>query len=520
MKKSILFAAFLACWVNHTPAQVKTDTVWLKGNRLVKKDDADRYQLPVTQRNGQYVFAGAYINGNTFISGYATNKKNDGRYTNGEIKRFFEDGRLERTTTMGEDSTVVRDAAGTLLYMFNGETDTEYYPNGKPARRTADTLLPLLSKRLNFIAMADSGFFRSTKIPELELFYENGQRAAVVHTRKKLFASFYENGQKAMQLLPREKGYLLESFFRSGKIRSRYVLNAKFKRNGSYTLYYENGNLREQGTALYNDEYSDTCFNYRYYPNGRLFAKTRCVVINDNVEQVFIDVQTPASDNAPQPVPEKKPEPRKKGPPVAFCYDVQGKEIAQYERGNFSEYEMDKLLNRQMMQQMREGLTPAEQKYTVLSRDSVDYDGYRENRDLQAYLHKRTKEQLNGGYIILHDGRMKICTFNQGIPAKEKVFVGFEPEYGVYRLAQNYAGLDIKKRYAVKTAIYDRDSYNTIDMQSGTWSEAGFYSHRYGKTVFDVSQPTISFDIVPHIGLLVNDPRQYLWSNPFPSKTV
>lgn len=499
-------------------AQVKSDTIWLKNNRVVPKEEADRYQEPVSQREGIYIFSGNYKNGNPFISGYARKKRNDGTYHDGEIKRFFENGQLDRVTTMGEDTTTVTDAAGVLLFLADRQNQTEYYAGGKPTRRISRELAVALRKRHSLTQMADSGLFRNNKIPELELFYENGQRAAVVHSSKNRYVSYYENGQKAMHITKQGNGYLLESYFRNGKTRNKYVLNTEFKYDGVYSLYYENGIMREQGTKMANDIYKDTCFTYRYYPNGRLFAKIKSTVSDSDGEITYTAVDIPGEPARPNPAPEKKPGPTR--PPVAFCYDLAGRNLVQYHSANYDRDVMNQLFSNQVQQLMKELLTAEEKKYPLVTRDSVDYDGYNSNRSKQPFIFKKTRALLNGGYIILHDGIMKIAYFTEGVPAKEKVFIGFEEEYGLFRLPQTYAGLDVKKRYVERTGIYDRDSYNIIDLTTKTWDEKDFFCHRYGATEFDVSQPVVHFDIVPHIVLLVEEPGLYLFDRIYPSLKI
>jgi antitoxin component YwqK of YwqJK toxin-antitoxin module len=164
----------------------------------------------------------------------------NGRPAGGQIKDFYPDGTLKHKGFY---------ANGKLTSTYKN-----YYPNGVLERV--------------FKAKGTSGAI-------LDLYYSNGKpRLHVEYSKGNIieYIDYYPSGQIASHEKYDKKGEMYEFFktyYPSGQVKMDMVLTDKKRRIYTEKIYWENGNLKQEGKKFYNKAISD------YQKNGswRIYMK-------------------------------------------------------------------------------------------------------------------------------------------------------------------------------------------------------------------------------------------------------
>ena len=224
--RKILIIVFVICSSSMLYAQDYTDDVYEDDEYIVNEDTVSN---DVTE----------YSKLTPLLGGDSVRMQN-GRPAAGQIKDFYPDGTLKHKGFY----------SGGVL----NSTYKNYYPNGTLER--------------TFKAKGTSGAI-------LDLFYSNGKpRLHVEYSKGNIieYIEYYPSGQVASHEKYDKKGEMYEFFktwYPSGQLKMEMVLIDKKRRIYQEKIYWENGNLKQEGKKFFNKNLSD------YQKNGswKLYMK-------------------------------------------------------------------------------------------------------------------------------------------------------------------------------------------------------------------------------------------------------
>lgn len=513
-----LLSCLLFCFPA-TAQKPQRDTTWLNGDMLLNDTrGADRYILKDTFLNGLYILKGFYTNGKIWKDGYAKRKRKGGGYTDGKIKWFKPDGSLDTQEEMTGDSAWAKYADGLIYYFSDGKYNTFFYENGMPAQRYHERLREFFrdDKFENdpLRQMMEKGLFTGGRGPEIELFYDNGQRALVVDMKKNLAVSYYENGVKAAELLPRENGYLHRRFYRNGKPYSEETLDKKYRINGPCYYYYADGVLREKGSRkiYYGDrEYHEPVTEY--YPNGKVYKITRYKKGNTSPqEEVKIDLAENIPDTALADTQGTYEYRREKvaNPDEYVIFDINGKQLFQYNENDPAPADEYEQYTKQVKALLETQLTPEEKKYTPLEKKDLDEEST--GRD-EVYRYRLNGQYANGKYIIRTPVEIRFYTFKDGYVDNKKQYIAFDNDYGFNRYENHFPGIRYSHDILLYGKYYDDDKKMLVEENiiTGTTIRKGINYMVTEQRGANKQWPNLHYHFVPRLTNVFKKPEIYLF---------
>lgn len=510
--KNFFFLSLLLFTSAKTFAQKVRDTTWLGSNNRVLQsaEGAERYILKDTLINGRYQMKGFYMNGQLYKDGYAESKRAEGGYSNGKISWYDKNGNVKTIQEFKKDSSWGKRGDGTLIYLSDGIFNTDYYKNGKPARRYHEGLNRALRNEAyrfdDLLDLQEKGLFKQAPGPEAELYYDNGQRAMTVDIKKKTFISWYENGVKAMEMLLTPQHYLLKKYYRNGQPESEEVLDEKLRANGAYSYFYTNGVLREKGSREGEWSVNYTGPVYKYYPNGKLHSITEQHRKGHVVEEPKVDV---INEGNAKPVKDyKAPGKIKIANPDVFTYfDINGKQAFKYTENDTMPAGVFDYFTKQVSTLLDEQLTAEEKKYPVFNTKALQREHGTQEFDTR---YKLNDAFLNGHYVEKTGREIRIYSFNDGRPAGKKTYISFDEELGIYRAEASFPGLRFKRDLLLQARFYDEEERLMIEANNIT----GF-TRKQGPLYTMEQQgngkyPDITYHFVPQVVRALRNPGYFI----------
>lgn len=512
----------LSCLLCCFPAiaqKPQRDTTWLNGDIVLNNaNGADRYILKDTFLNGRYIMKGFYTSGKILKDGFAKRKRKGGGYTDGKIKWYHPDGSLDTQEEMTGDTTWAKYADGRIYSFSDGKYSTSYYENGKPAQRYHEQLRELFRddkyEQDPLRRMMEKGLFTGGRGPEIELFYDNGQRALVVDMKKNLAVSYYENGVKAAELLLREDGYLHRRFYRNSKPYSEETLDKKYRINGPCYYYYADGVLREKGSRkiYYGErEYHEPVTEY--YPNGKIYKITRYKKGNTSPqEEVKIDLAENIPDTALAATQGTYEYRREKvaNPDEYIIFDINGKQLFKYNENDQPPAEEYEQYTKQVKALLETQLTAEEKKYTPLEKKDLDEEST--NQD-EVYRYRLNGQYANGKYIIRTPVEIRFYTFKDGYADNKKQYIAFDNDYGFNRYENHFPGIRYSHDILLYGKYYDDEKKMLVEenIVAGSISRKGIKYSVEEQRSANKQRPHLHYHFVPQLTAVFNRPENYLF---------